>query len=431
MNKNDEAKEQAPAKVGGEASTKGGSGDDVPDWLRDLVGPQAGPPSLPTSLQVKVPQQFVGKALLGRRGYLLKEIQSKTGTRITVEDHDANFSIATITGPDPTAYEKAQALIQENIDWAMKAQKDKDDWREEECLKFLESSASHNSKLKSAEDLAAEEAAAAARAAAAKAASPYGMRDKPICWDIFSGSVWTGAPTAIVGDSMMRGKEMKNAFKSWARLLVYEDQESLAQKPPFECDRVFYVSAGNALYRHPVLFQDSAFKNIRSDDFLQKVGGVLLLGSVELWDRLYAPTQHSGKTINPTFFKEVTELLKEHDVPVMQLDDDFITNLQYTDDVHPAAGKAQADLAQYIQTHLVELSQRGAKEIQLKAPPKPVESKRDTGGDTGWQNEYSKANAKEDSGNADSKWSKGSGWKDKSSGGHGGWQSGGWSKWKS
>merc|ERR1712187_1017497 len=97
-----------------------------------------------------------------------------------------------------------------------------------------------------------------------------------------SGKVWAGVKTAIVGDSMLRGREMKQLLGSWARVHVFEDMEALGQKPPDDCERVFYVSAGNAFCRHPMTYATFAFKNIRSEAFLKKVGGVLLLGSREL-----------------------------------------------------------------------------------------------------------------------------------------------------
>lgn len=180
-------------------------------------------------------------------------------------------------------------------------------------------------------------------------------RAKPIFWDP-SGGVWAGMSTAIVGDSMLRGIEMKKRFK-WAQVHVYEDKEALAVKPPAYCQRVFYVSAGNAMYKHRFMYMDNALKLVQTEEFLKKVGGVILLGSVELWDKLYAPTTHSGKTLNPSFFAEMTKLLKELGVPVLQLDDDFINNLKYTADVHVPSGQRRCDLAKHIETSLVDLSQ--------------------------------------------------------------------------
>jgi hypothetical protein len=161
---------------------------------------------------------------------------------------------------------------------------------------------------------------------------------------------------------MLRGKEVKQFFGPWARVHVYEDQEALGQPPPDDCVRVFYVSAGNALCRHPLTFANFAFKNIRTEAFLKKVGGVILLGSVDLWQRLYAPTRASGTLVNPSFFDEVTKLLKELDVPVMHLDNDFMDNLPYTSDVHPCPGKARYDLAKHVEDNLIELSQSAADE---------------------------------------------------------------------
>jgi len=244
-----------------------------------------------------------------------------------------------------------------------------EDWRENECLKFLDNvhdkfvaeQSVPKKKVSKKEPTKSLDTAKYSAGKASSSSYTSDMRARPVFWDP-SGSVWAGVRTAIVGDSMLRGKEMKKLFGSWAQVYVHEDREALAQKPPDDCERVFYVSAGNALYRHPVMFADSAFKNIRTEEFLKKVGGVILLGSVELWDRLYAPTQSSGRTVNPSYFDDVTKLLEEHNVPVRQLSDDFINNLKYTTDVHPAPGQTRNDLAKHIEKHFVEMSQSAAHE---------------------------------------------------------------------
>jgi len=277
---------------------------------------------------------------------------------------------------------------------------DSDEWRETECLKFLENVhekfVADQKEQKSAKTLEAikkkffkkEPAKPAEKTtspgvtttkcvARSSSSSSYSsnMRARPIFWDP-SGSVWAGVRTAIVGDSMLRGREMKKLFGSWAQVHVHEDREALAQPPPDDCDRVFYVSAGNALYKHRIMYADSAFKNIRTEEFLKKVGGVILLGSVELWDRLYAPTQYSGTTVNPEFFEEATGLLESLDIPVRQLDDDLINNLKYTTDVHPAPGQSRTDLAKHIEKNLVEMSQSAGHEKGI---------------DERWMNEYRNA----------------------------------------
>lgn len=197
-----------------------------------------------------------------------------------------------------------------------------------------------------------------------KAAQPVNEAREMIPKPIYvgpDGNIWTGVPTAIVGDSMLRGQEIKQYFW-WARCHVFQDLEALCQKPPADCQRVFYVSSGNALCSHRVRFADSALKNMRTEAFLKKIGGVILLGSVDLWERLYAPTRPSGKLVNPTFFDEVKELCLELNVPLKQLDDDCITNLNYTSDVHPQPGPTRTKLAQHVEKHLVELSQSAAEE---------------------------------------------------------------------
>lgn len=161
---------------------------------------------------------------------------------------------------------------------------------------------------------------------------------------------------------MLRGKEIKKHFW-WARCHVFEDMEALSQKPPVDCQRVFYVSSGNALCSHRVRFADPALANMRTKAFRDKIGGVILLGSVDLWERLYAPTRASGTLVNPTFFDEVQELCMELDVPLLQLDDDVIDNLDYTSDVHPQPGSTRTKLAEHIQKNLVELSQNAADEV--------------------------------------------------------------------
>jgi len=205
--------------------------------------------------------------------------------------------------------------------------------------------------------------------------------------------VWAGMPTAIIGDSLLRGQELKRTFAPWAKVYVHEDKEALTQKPPADCQRAFYVTAGNAMYKHRFMYMDNALKLMRTEEFLKKVGGVILLGSVELWDRLYAPTTFSKKTINPSFFDDMTTLCKELGVPLLQLDDDFINNIRYTSDAHIPSGQQRWDLADLLQKSLVELSQSGVdkdsvdeewqKKFQNYCDKKPHEKRMDNSKDGG------------------------------------------------
>ena len=100
----------------------------------------------------------------------------------------------------------------------------------------------------------------------------------------------------------------------------YEGVEALTCAHDLNFDgRIFYVSAGNALYSK--LAAEKALRYLNHRRFAERVAGVVLVGSCRTWLRL-DPTR---KTVAcPWFFQEVSRKLWQTGVPFVQADGSFI-----------------------------------------------------------------------------------------------------------
>jgi len=170
-------------------------------------------------------------------------------------------------------------------------------------------------------------------------------------WDA-TGKAQPEGITCIIGDSMVRGPEFKQHFY-WCDVKAYEDLEALAIQPPSEYTCVYYVTSGNALCKHAAYLGADALANIKNEAFNRTVAGVVLLGSPELWKKMYGASTSMPRNIsNPGFFDDVEAALREGGVPVIRLCDDVVTNLEYTDDLHPVKGPPRFKLAKHIEDSL-------------------------------------------------------------------------------